>query len=415
MSSATAVANPSRNHPPPNPSLYPVHILLLFVLKLALVGMLKIQLLIDRVFGITTPFALGTLFQPIIDQLPMQTGITLGQTIRFPMTRDFAREGFVIVVQPTVSGVAATIAPEGIFSLIKRVRLFANDGGQNRALVDSDSMSIVQRHLQYNNNIDTATLSAFSNAFGSATQKTFRIPHFFPPGELEDPARSMMLANFPRFNNDPQLEIQIGSQADVDTNGAPTFAISALRIWVIDLKRYVTSDAWQFLKTDFVTSEQAFTQNQAAQRYTMPIPGWHFACGMRPYSSATALGDISQADGLFRISALNVTERTIQTLDLLSINQFSQPSDVGAAANGTQRAILGTTQWFDWLTDLTGASVTNLDTLLNSNPYVALGTGPQVIGDINGGAGKKIVFMHDRCYGDTTPGLLLPRLVAQKK
>lgn len=356
-----------------------------------------------------------SLFQPIVEQLPPQSGIVLGQIIRFVMPRDFAREGFVIVAQPTLSAVAATIAPEGCFALLKRVRLTANDGGQNRDLVNADSMSIVQRHLAYNNNLDTATLSSFSNAFSSTGAKTIRVPHFFPPGEIEDPARSMFLANFPRFNNDPVLEITIGSQADVDTNGTPTFAISAMTIWVVDLKRYVTSDSWQFLKTDFITSEQAYTQNQAAQRYNIPIPGWHFAAGMRPYSSATALGDISQALGLFKIQALNVVERTLQTIDIVALNQISTPSDITAAANGTQRALLGTSQWFDWMTDLTGASVTNLDTLMNSNPYVALGNAPQIIGDINGGAGKKIVFMHDRCYGDTAPGLLLPRLIGGKK
>lgn len=356
----------------------------------------------------------GSLFQQLVEQLPAQNAV-LGQTLRFVMPRDFAREGFVIVAKPTVSAVAATIAPEGAYSLIKRVRLTANDGGQNRDLVNADALSIVQRHLSYNNNLDSASLSTVSNAYSSATAKVLRVPHFFPPGEIEDPARSMFLANFPRFNNDPILEVTIGSQADVDVHATPTFAISAMSVYVVDLKRYVTSDNWSFLKTDFITSEQAYTQNQAAQRYNMPIPGWHFACGMRPYSSATALGDISQTDGVFKIQSLNVVERVLQTADLVALNQISSPSDLTAATNGTQRALLGTSQWFDWMTDLTGASVTNLDTLMNSNPFVALGNAPQVIGDINGGTGKKIVFMHDRCYGDTAPGLLLPRLMGGGK
>jgi hypothetical protein len=355
-----------------------------------------------------------SLFQSIIDTIPAQSGITLGSTIRFSLPRDFAREGFVIVAKPTVSAVAATIAPEGVFSLIKRVRLTANDGGQNRDLVNADGMSIIQRHLNYNQNLDSDTLTAYSNAFGSATQKTIRIPHLFPPGSIEDPARSLFLANFPRFNNDPILEIQIGSQADVDTNGTPTFAISAMTIEIIDLKRFVTSDRWTFLKTDFITSEQAYTQNQAAQKYNIPVPGWHFSIGMRPYSSATALGDISQTGGVFKIQALNVVERTISINNLIALNQNSVPSDMLTNANGTQRAIQATSQFFDYLTDLTGASVTNLDTLLNSNPYVALGTAPQVVGDINGGTGKKIVYMHDRCYGDTSPALLLPKLVGSR-
>ena len=355
------------------------------------------------------------LFQPIVEQLPQISGVTLGSTQRIVLPRDFAYEGFIVVVTPTVSAVAATIAPEGTFSLIKRVQLTANDGGQNRDLVNADGLSIVQRHLAYNGNIDTDTLTSFNNAFSTTGAKVMRIPHFFPPNELEDPARSLFLQNFPRFNNDPILTIQIGTQADIDTNGTPTFAISACTIRVICLKRFVTSDAWNFLKTDFITQEQAYTINAANQRYNIPIPGWHFSIGMRMYSSATALGDISQTDGLFRITALNVTERTIQATDLRGVNQYSIGADVAAGANGNQRALQNTAYFFDYITDLTGASVTNLDTLLNSNPYVALGTQPQVVADINGSAGRKIVYMHDRCYGDIAPALLLPRLVGKSQ
>lgn len=354
------------------------------------------------------------LFQQIVDELPAQTPV-LGQTVRYVMPRDYAREGFVIVMNATLSAAAATIAPEGVFSLIKKVRLTGNDGGQNRDLVNADGMSIVQRHLAYNNSIDTDTLTAFGNAFSTTGLKTIRIPFLFAPGNLEDPTRSLFLANFPRFNNDPILEVTLGAQADVDVHATPTFA-GTFSMYVIDLKRFVSSDNWNFLKTDFVTYEQAYTLNASGQRYNIPVPGWHFAIGMRMYSSATALGDISQTAGVFKIQALNVVERLMQTLNVRAVNQWSADSDVTAAGvAGAQRNLLGSSTWFDYLTDLTGAGVTNLDTLLNSNPYVALGTAPQVIGDINGGAGKKIVFMHDRCYGNIAPALLAPRLLQAPK
>lgn len=355
-----------------------------------------------------------SLFQQIVDTLPTQSGVVLGQTVRFVLPRDFAYEGFVVVARPTVSGAAATIAPEGCFSFIKRIRLTANDGGQNRDLVNADGMSIVQRHLGYNGNMDTETLTTFGNAFAATTAKVIRIPHFFCPNEIEDPARSLFLANFPRFNNDPILEIQIGTQADIDTHATPTFAISACTIEVICIKRFVTSDKWNFLKTDFITQEQAYTLNAAAQRYNIPIPGWHFSIGMRMYSSATALGDISQTGGVFKIQALNVVERILSAVNIKALNQISVGADnLAAGTNGAQRVLDGTCYWFDYLTDLTGASVTNLDTLLNSNPYVALGSSPQVIGDINGAAGKKIVYLHDRCYGDVSPALYLPKILGR--
>ncbi len=353
-----------------------------------------------------------SLFQSIVDQLPAQTG-ALGAILRFVMPRDYAREGFVIVADYTVNAAAATAAAEGQLGLIKRVRLTGNDGGQNRDLVNADALSICQRHVAYNNSLDTPTLLA-QGAGNTTGAKTLRIPFLFPPGSIEDPTRSLFLANFPRFNNDPILEISIATQADMDGNATPTFALTGtVSIYIVDLKRYVSTNNWNFLKTDFVTYEQAYTINAAAQRYNIPVPGWHFAIGMRSYSAAATLGDISQAGGFFKIQALNVVERLIQTRDLNALNTWSVNSDVTAAGvAGAQRNLVGTSFcWWDYLTDLTGSGVTNLDTLLNSNPYVALGTAPQVIGDINGAAGKKIIFMHDRCYGDIAPALLAPTLL----
>lgn len=353
------------------------------------------------------------LFQGIVDTLPTTASTTLGSTVRITMPRDYAREGFLLRVNVTVSGVAATIAPEGIFALVKKIRLSVNDGGQNRDLVNADALSIVQRHIGYGGNLDTTTLATFSNAFGSATAKVFTIPFFFAPLNIEDPTRSLFLANFPRFNNDPILEITVGSQADVDTNATPTFAVSSLTFTVVDYKRFVSSDNWTFLKTDFITYQQSYTQNAANQRYNIPVPGWHFAIFGRMYTSATALGDITQTNGLIRIQALNVVERVLQLADLRTLNENDINSDVLTTTAGQQRLIAaggGGSFVFHYTSDILGFGVTNLDTLLNSNPYVQLGTAPQVVADINGGSNKQIIYGHDRCYGDISSALIAPRL-----
>lgn len=354
-----------------------------------------------------------SLFQQIVETLP-SVSFTLGQQVRISLPRDFPYEGFMITADITVSAVAATIAPEGVYSLFKRMQLTVNDGGQNRDLVNADGFSIVQRHVGYNSNLDTESLTSFSNAFSSTGAKTIRLYHFFAPNELEDPVRSIFLANFPRFNNDPTLLLTMGAQADIDTNAAPTFAISAGTIRVVSLKRFVTSDAWTFLKTDFITQEQAFPTTVVQNRYNIPIPGWHFSLAFRMYSSATALGDITTAGSFNRVSALNVTERVLTTQDLRALNYLSIGSDVSTTTNGTQRAISATSYVFDYLTDYTGAVVTNLDTLLNSNPYVALGASPQIVQDITGGTGRKIVYMHDRCYGDVAPATILPQILGRR-
>jgi len=313
-------------------------------------------------------------------------------------------EGFAIRVQPTLSAAAATIAPEGVFALIKNIRLTVNDGGSSRNVINADSMSMAQRWLQYNGNLDTATLLAFAGAFGSTGAKDITIPFTFAPNCVEDPVRSHFLLNLPRFNSDPVLEIQFGTQAEVDTHATPTFAISAMTVDLVTLKRFVKVPYWQYLDTEFFTSSQDYPNNSANQIYDIPVPGYHMSIGARPYSSATALGDFTQSGGFVTIQALNTFERRIQPGNLLKMNQYSEGSDVTAGgANGAQRVLAASLYWWDYLTDLGGSNAMTLDGVLDTNPFVNVGTGPQVVWDLNGGSGKKIVFTHDRFFGDINP------------
>jgi hypothetical protein len=345
-----------------------------------------------------------SLFKLQLSQLPTQTGFALGSTCRFQIPRDFPMEGFMLRVQPTVSGAAATIAPDGVFALIKSIRLTVNDGGSSRNVINASGMSVIQRHTSYNANVDTATLLAFANAYSTTTAKDITIPFTFAPPSLEDPVRSHFLLNLPRFNSDPVLEIQFGTQVDVDTHATPTFAISALSVTLTTLKRFVKVPNWTYLDTEFFDSDQAYPTNAANQIYNIPVPGFHFALGARPYSSATALGDFTQTGGFVTIQALNTFERRVEPANLLKLDQFSIGSDVTAAGvNGAQRTLASSVYWWDYLSDQPGSGALTLDGVLDTNPFVNVGTGPQVIWDLNGGTGKHIVYSHDRFFGDINP------------
>jgi len=347
------------------------------------------------------------LFKPQINQLPQQSGFLLGQTINFVIPRDFPLEGFMLRIRPTLSAAAATVAPEGIFSLIKAIRLVVNDGGSSRNVINLDGMWATQRHLQYGGNLDSATLTFYANAFSTVGQKDITVPFFIPPFSIEDPVRSHFLLNLPRFNSDPVLQIQLGTQADVDTNATPTFAISALLADLVTYKRFVKVPNWQYLDTECFSSVQAYPNNAANQSYDIPVPGYHFAIGARAYASATALGDFTQNGGFSVIQALNTFERRIEPANLSKLDTYSINSDVSpntsAAASGPQRALAsgnGSTFWWDYLTDLNGAGAMTLDGVLDTNPFVNVGQGPQVIWDLAGGPGKQIIFLHDRCFGN---------------
>lgn len=341
------------------------------------------------------------LFKPQVNQLPQQSGFALGQTINFVIPRDFPLEGFILRLRPTLSAATATAAPEGCFALVQSLRLVVNDGGSSRNVINLDGMWAAQRHLQYGGQLDTATLLAFANAFSSTGQKDISIPFFIPPFSIEDPVRSHFLLNLPRFNSDPVLQVQLGTQAQIDTNATPTFAISAILADLVTYKRFVKVPNWQYLDTECFSAVQAYPNNAANQSYDIPVPGYHFAIGARPYSSATALGDFTQTGGFAVIQALNTFERRIEPANLLKLDQYSQTSDVTAAGvNGIERTLAGSTFWWDYLTDLNGAGALTLDGVLDTNPFVNVGQGPQVIWDLNGGAGKQIIYLHDRFFGD---------------
>lgn len=354
----------------------------------------------------------GMLFPPQIEELPSQT-VALGGTLRFPITRNFALEGFVVTVVAVTSAATATIGPEGALGLLKNCRLSVNDGGASRDIVNSDGLWIDQRHGQYGGNLDSDTLTAQNAALGGTTTYTMRYIHFIPPFSVEDPTRSAFLANLPRYNADPVLALQFASQADLDTNATPTLAFSSITVYVTTFKRFVRTDKWRFIDTEFFTSSQDYPNNQANQRYNIPVPGYHFAIGARPYSSATALGDFTQTGGLAQIRVLNSFDRQLYPAELRALNQFSIPSDQSTTTQGIQRLTIGTVRWWDYLSDLNGAGALTLDGLYDTNPYASIGTGPQVVWDLNGGSGKKIVYAHDRCFGDISAFQYLPRLVGK--
>ena len=363
------------------------------------------------------------LFTQYTDQLPSITGVALGETVRIPLTRDFPREGFIVTISGT-SSAHGTINRRGLLEILKRCRLVANDGASNRTLVDADGLSLLTRHVHYNGSVDKNTLKANRDSKGASTGAfSVSFPHFFAPGSLNSPTRDLFLQNFPRFNSDPVLELQIASAAEI----AGSFALTGtLTIVVNEFKRLVDIRDWRFINTSFETFEQSFAVDAPNQRYQIPIPGYHFAIGMRPLTSASAYGDISQTGGLMRVKALNTVERTTSFAQLQMVNQYSAfPIYSGTDVFGTSSVDLSEavndsydiakdSAWFDYLTDQTGAAVDKLDTVFNSNLFVGIGASPELQMDIAGGSGKSIVFMHDRCFGDIDMAISKSKLVAPR-
>lgn len=348
------------------------------------------------------------LFRQNIDTLPTQTGIKLGDTVRTSLVRDYPREGIIVRLTGTITTAAATESAFGCYDLIKRLRLYANDGGQQRTLVDCYGPALMIRHVKNNGQMPFSEAAA--TALGSF-QVTF--PILFPPQCLNSPTYEMFLQNFPRFNSDPVLEIDFGAQSDVDVNATPTFAISAgITLDIYDLKREVSVPTWNFLQTELVTVDQPYSSN-GNQIYQLPVPGFHFYAGVISFSGKGTVGDITDGKNV----TLNILNTTLRNTPLTGLALLNQLGDLTANSLFYQSLITKLSilpAFWDFLTDQTGTAVVNLDTLLNTYPFTQLGTGPVLKYNITGGAtDAKLTFIHERCFGDISAALALSRLTPQ--
>jgi hypothetical protein len=348
------------------------------------------------------------LFRQITDTLPSQS-ISLGQTVRFVLPRDFPREAIMIKLTPIVSVTAATLNAERAFGLIRRVRLTANDGGQQRILIDCDGMAIQERAQQYGMLMDSQTAVAFGGTLAAATYN-ITFPFFFGPPNLGTPTRDMFLQNFPRFNNDPVLEITMATQAEMDSNATPTFAITSATVTVMELKREVAIPNWRFLNTEFIQQEVPFASTVTDYRYQLPVPGYHTMTLMRPYSSVAALSS-AIVTGNVRFEVLNVSQLNMPFDDMTRINQRSIYNGIApAAADLLAASLLAVNRaCIDWISTTQEDGIINLDTLLDTNPFSQLGTGPVLKLNVTGDSDNKIVFLHERIFGDISSALIVPR------
>lgn len=355
------------------------------------------------------------LFRQIIDTLPSQTG-ALGATLRFPLPRDFPREGFIIKLNAVVATTAATLAAERAAGLINRVRLTANDGGQQRVLVDCDGLAILERAIGYGQLLDNDTAVAIGGTLAAATYN-ISFPLYFAPPVLGTPVKDAFLQNFPRFNSDPVLEIVLATQAQIDTNATPTFALTgSITVTVIELKRQVAIPNWTFWNTEFMQQEVAFASTVTDYRYQIPVPGYHLMTLMRPYSSVSALSS-AIVTGNVRFQVLNTILLNAAFDDVTRINKRSVPAGAHAAAADLLAESLLTVNraQLDFISTTQEEGIQNLDTLLDTNPFTQLGTGPEFRLNVTGDSDNKIVFLHERIFADISSALMVPRILASTR
>lgn len=353
------------------------------------------------------------IFQKRQDFLPSSTGNALGSSVRFELTREFHIEALYIRLTLTPTAVMATANADGIYNLLKRVTLKVSDGARTRSVVDATGRGLIEFARQITGG--SAGGYDYTVASNGTSAITLVYPIFFAHPQVADPIGSAFLLPAPRFNNNPELLLQFASQADMDVNGAPTFAVAAgITAQVIVVRREVNDPSFTTYDTELSEISYPFTSSGTNQLTELQVPGSYTGMLMRCFTSTSALGDISTSGGEFKLQALGNVLRRFQLAHIIEENDLSKfrPFSASAASAASVTYQTSGIYFLDFLTDRVGESVAELGSVLDTNYLMATGARLQLIGDIDGGSNKKINILSHRIFGVLDRLKMRPRAAA---
>lgn len=335
------------------------------------------------------------LFPQRLDFSDSVTGLALGASQPFKITREFHIDHIIVHLAFTVGTVMATANADSLQAILKRVVLTVADGARTRNVVDMTGPGLLEYYRQINGQLDPITNSAVMTNTTGAKNLYYPIPFMLP--NLTDPYCSMLALPAPRYTSDPNLTLTIASQADMDTNGTPTFALTGtITARLIIIRRSVLVSGWPSFDTELAEATQAYGTSASNQSYELQSPGSYTGILFRCYTSATAKGDVSTASGEFKLQLLGTNIRRWRLTDLDVINGYSyNPVNVVV---GTAPNFAGS-YFLDFLADKNGDSQSELGSVLDANLPVTTGARLRLIQDIAGGTNVQIKYVTHRIFG----------------
>jgi hypothetical protein len=334
------------------------------------------------------------------------SGIPLGGSVQFQITRDFFLDSLMIEISGTVTGAAATASADGILALVKNIQLQIADGSSNRTQTNVSGVSAIQKGFLLTGSIDQATLNAFLIGAGTGTF-LIRYPLFFKHPKISDPIGSAFLLPLPRFNANPILTVQMATQGGIDQNtSSPTFAISGgITCRLLLNKRQVDNVAFPTIDHEFVEQTVIYAASGQQQLFEAQVPGSYFMMGMRGYTGAApsqAWGDPT-GGGNLTLQILGNTLRNERFTDVQWQNQIASQDNWSVTTTRSQPAgLFPGLAMYNFLHDGFGLEVGELGSVLNANLLAGAGTRVQILTDIAAG-GNQVTYFWDRVFGDLTP------------
>lgn len=339
------------------------------------------------------------LFTKRQDFLPPKVGTAAAsgaQTITFDVTREFHIESMMLRVNLTAANARASEAQaDGVFGFVKRVKVTVADGARTRNVVDCTGAGLIELAKMQIGTLDRNTLACIG--VNSAAARQFTIPIFFVPPQMDDPNGSTLLLPAPRFNSNITVEVQLASQAEMDSNGTPTFNPVPTLTLVVN-RRQVSILNWPSFDTEIAESSTTFASSITPADIELPVPGHYLGVLGRLYTAATTRGDIGSTPE-YEIQQIGTSLRRIRFLDLEAENDLSSSHSQGAAATA-----IGGLIYFDFLSDRPGYGVGDLGSAFDSNVLSQTGARPKFrISSVTGGAGVKCNLVTHRVFGDISP------------
>jgi len=318
--------------------------------------------------------------------------VALGTTVRIPIDRTYPIESMYLKLDFTVTGDAATNNPDAIQAIVQSLVLSVNDGFRQRNVVNISGPGLLEYNYNVIGNLDRLTLAGVDDIAAQAYTLTF--PIFCAHPQISDPIGSFLLLPVIKYPNDPVLEVRLATQAQMDVNATPTFAVSAgVDMELIINRRIVNVTDFPYVDWELTELEQLFPATGDNQRVEVPAPGSYTGQLYRGYTSASARGDITAAGGHWRIESLGVVLRRWKMDHLLVQNDNSKVV--------TQTAARFRYSWFnDFLTDKSGIDAGELGSVLDANIPQNSGARIYLVGNVTGGTAVKLKIVNHRVFGD---------------
>lgn len=328
-----------------------------------------------------------TLLQDWIQEANMvgAATLTLGSRINVELPTDAPIESIGIRVRCTTSATMATANPDGLGNILKNVTLQTFGPEGPTPVVQCSGPGLLELQAQEGPAFDEATDTHLGTNSNAAKEIWYWI--HFPDPRLADLISPAYLLPAHLHTKAPLLTLEFASQADMDVNATPTFALTAstLQVELLVNRRFVNVRDFRYLRSDIQerTYNWATSGTYNEQRIYLDPPGWAAGVLFRCYTSASARGNPSANLLSWRFLNNGVQERRARLEHLKALNDTSR-LDVAAVT------FAGSYYW-DFVSDRAcGSDVFELGSVADLNIPEQSGRKAFFVGDITGGAGVAI-------------------------